>query len=30
MEQIRDAIAQDSFLDFRKAFYSKYDLTRNF
>lgn len=30
MEQIRDAIAQDSFLDFRKEFYSKYDLTRNF
>ena len=30
MEQIRDAIAHDAFLDFRKAFYEKYDLTKNF
>ena len=30
MEEIRDAIAHDCFLDYRKEFYSKYDLTRNF
>ena len=30
MEQIRDAIEQDSFLDFRREFYEKYDLSRNF
>ena len=30
MEEIRDAIAQDRFLDYRKEFYEKYDLTRNF
>ena len=30
MEQIREAIANDCFLDFRKEFYSKYDMSRNF
>ncbi len=30
MEEIRQAIAQDRFLDYRKEFYEKYDLTRNF
>ena len=30
MEQIRQAIAEDRFLDFRKEFYEKYDMTRNF
>lgn len=30
MEEIRDAIAHDSFLDYRKAFYERYDLTKNF
>ncbi len=30
MEEIRDAIAQDRFLDYRREFYEKYDLTRNF
>ena len=30
MEQIREAIAQDRFLDFRKSFYAKYDMSRNF
>ncbi|MBR3018331.1 MAG: tRNA guanosine(34) transglycosylase Tgt [Clostridia bacterium] len=30
MEEIRQAIAEDRFLDYRKAFYEKYDLTRNF
>ena len=30
MEQIREAIAQDRFLDFRKSFYEKYDMSRNF
>ena len=30
MEQIRQAIAEDRFLDFRKEFYSKYDMSRNF
>ena len=30
MEEIREAIAQDRFLDYRKEFYERYDLTRNF
>ncbi len=30
MEDIRDAIAHDSFLDLRRAFYEKYDMSRNF
>ena len=30
MERIRQAIAEDRFLDFRKAFYAKYDMSRNF
>ena len=30
MEDIREAIAQDRFLDYRREFYEKYDLTRNF
>ena len=30
MEEIRQAILEDRFLDYRKAFYEKYDLTRNF
>jgi queuine tRNA-ribosyltransferase len=30
MEQIREAIANDCFLDFRREFYSKYDMSRNF
>ena len=30
MEQIREAIAEDRFLDFRREFYEKYDMTRNF
>ena len=30
MEQIREAIANACFLDFRKEFYSKYDMSRNF
>lgn len=30
MEEIRKAIAEDRFLDFRKEFYAKYDMTRNF
>ena len=30
MGQIREAIANDCFLDFRKEFYSKYDMSRNF
>ena len=30
MEQIRRAIAEDRFLDFRKEFYEKYDMTKNF
>ena len=30
MEQIRDAIAHDRFLDFRREFYERYDMTRNF
>ena len=30
MEEIRQAIREDRFLDYRKAFYEKYDMTRNF
>ncbi len=30
MEQIRQAIAEDRFLDFRKEFYENYDMSRNF
>ena len=30
MEQIRQAIAEDRFLDFRREFYEKYDMTKNF
>ena len=30
MEQIRQAIAEDRFLDFRREFYEKYDMSRNF
>lgn len=30
MEQIRDAIAYDRFLDFRREFYEKYDMSKNF
>ncbi len=30
MEEIRDAIAHDRFLDFRKEFYERYDMSRNF
>jgi queuine tRNA-ribosyltransferase len=30
MEEIREAIAQDCFLDYRKRFYERYDLSRNF
>ena len=30
MEEIREAIAQDRFLDYRREFYERYDLTRNF
>lgn len=30
MERVREAIANDSFLDFRRDFYEKYDLTKNF
>ncbi len=30
MEEIREAIAADSFLDYREEFYKRYDLTRNF
>ena len=30
MEEIRQAIAEDRFLDYRKDFYEKYDMTRNF
>ncbi len=30
MEEIRDAIAHDRFLDFRREFYARYDMTRNF
>ena len=30
MEEIRDAIAHDRFLDFRRKFYERYDMSRNF
>ena len=30
MERIRQAIAEDRFLDFRKEFYAKYEMSRNF
>ena len=30
MDQIRQAIAEDRFLDFRREFYEKYDMTKNF
>ncbi len=30
MEEIRQAIMEDRFLDYRKAFYERYDMTRNF
>lgn len=30
MEEIREAIAQDAFLDYRESFYKRYDLSRNF
>lgn len=30
MEQIRQAIAEDRFLDFRRKFYEQYDMSRNF
>ncbi len=30
MEEIREAIANDCFLDYREEFYKRYDLTRNF
>ncbi len=30
MEQIRQAIAEDRFLDFRREFYERYDMSRNF
>ena len=30
MEEIRQAIAEDRFLDYRKEFYEKYDMSRNF
>lgn len=30
MEEIRQAIMEDRFLDYRKEFYERYDLTRNF
>jgi queuine tRNA-ribosyltransferase len=30
MEEIREAIAEDRFLDYRKEFYERYDLTKNF
>ncbi len=30
MEEIREAIAQDAFLDYRADFYKRYDLSRNF
>ena len=30
MEEIRQAILEDRFLDYRREFYEKYDLTRNF
>lgn len=30
MERVREAIAEDRFLDFRKEFYTKYDMSRSF
>ncbi|MBR6953630.1 MAG: tRNA guanosine(34) transglycosylase Tgt [Clostridia bacterium] len=30
MEEIREAIAEDRFLDYRESFYQRYDLSRNF
>jgi len=30
MEEIRQAIAEDRLLDYRKEFYARYDLTKNF
>ena len=30
MEEIREAIANDCFLDYRREFYERYDLTKNF
>ncbi len=30
MEQVRQAIAEDRFGDFRKAFFDRYDMSRNF
>ena len=30
MEEIREAIANDSLLDYRREFYERYDLTKNF
>lgn len=30
MEEIRDAIAHDRFLDYRRDFYARYDMSRNF
>ena len=30
MEEIRQAIMEDRFLDYRKAFYERYDMSRNF
>lgn len=30
MERVREAIEEDRFLDFRKEFYAKYDMSRNF
>ena len=30
MEEIREAIMEDRFLDYRKEFYERYDMTRNF
>ena len=30
MEEIREAIAEDRLLDYRKEFYARYDLTKNF
>ena len=30
MEEIRQAILEDRFLDYRKAFYDRYDMSRNF
>jgi queuine tRNA-ribosyltransferase len=30
MERVREAIQNDRLLDFRKEFYERYDMTRNF